>query len=119
MRSAGMLDQETLEAASLVLDACGRPTAPGGCFVDLPYMLSLHNRCTEPGPTLQQRVENATKALFFVKGIVFESGFPLRVKWPSGRYLFQNPAADLQGAAYPTGTGGNLIALNEPEPIPP
>jgi len=105
---------EGLRQADAVLDACGREVAPPGYkFVDLPYVIPQKATFTSGGPTpFQIRVKNNGLTAFRCKGIVIDCILPIRIKWPSGRYLAQGPSWP-GSAGSPIGAGGNLIALNE------
>jgi hypothetical protein len=114
-----------LQEADYVLDACGRPLPPLGYkFVDLPRIIPFHSAVfltIPPGTPAQQRIANNSKTLFICKGIMqFQTALATRIKWPSGRYFAQNPSFEsaFPEPANPFGSGGNLLALDSPEPIP-
>jgi hypothetical protein len=109
---------ELLENADKILDACGRTVPPPGYkFVDLPYYIPLKATFTPGGPTpFQIRVKNNATTQFLCRGIIFECTAPIRVKWPTGRYLSQGPSWP-NSAGSPIGSGGNMIALNNEVPV--
>lgn len=105
---------EGLRQADIVLDACGREVAPPGYkFVDISYIIPMKATFTSGGPTpFQIRVKNNGLTVFRCMGIVVDCILPIRIKWPTGRYLAQGPSWP-GGVGSPFGAGGNLIALDK------
>lgn len=103
---------ELLTEAAKVLDECGREVAPEGYeYVDIPAFLPTRSTFQPGGPTpFAVRLRNNYKTQFIVVGIIFECNYPVRVKWPNGRYLSQSPSFDLSEGS-PIGAGANMIAL--------
>jgi hypothetical protein len=110
---------EGIRQADIVLDACGREIAPPGYkFVDLPYYIPLKATFTPASAVpFQIRAKNNALTEFRCRGIIFECSAPVRVRWPNGRYLSQNPSWP-NSAGSPIGSGDNLIALNVDVDIP-
>jgi hypothetical protein len=122
---------EMLREADMVLNACGRPTPPPGAkFLDLPYVIPFQvvydSTAEAPLPSpFASRVQNITNTLFLVRAISIRGGhINFRIKWPNGRYLNQTPsgprgvlAGGTADIAFPHGTGANMLALKDEQPI--
>lgn len=113
---------ELLSQADWILNACGRPVPPPGTrFVDLPKFIPFHQGVTSPQTAATMgRVANNNNTLFICTGIMFQTDpVSVRIKWPTGRYLSQNPSPSpaISGACFPQGTGGNLLTLDQEVPI--
>ena len=112
---------ELITEADKILDACGRFQAPPGFkFVDLPRALGTKVVVTAgegtPGSTpFTVRLENKAKTLFLCDGIGMDAG-SFRVKWPTGRYLQQNPMAPVTPGTL-LGLGANQLAFNAEQPV--
>ncbi len=114
---------ELLKEADYVLDACGRSIPPAGFkFVDLPRIIPYRSSTSvgegvPGGQPAAGRLSNNSNTLFLVRGIVLDSSGPnVRIKWPNGRYWNQNPG-QISAGGFPNGSGGNMIALNQEQPI--
>lgn len=115
---------ELLREADMVLNACGRPTPPPGYrWVDLFYVIPYFADTTftgPPGTPYQSRVSNNADTVFVCKGISYGGALDspsIRVRWPDGTYLSQFPSA--ASNLYPSGNGGNMLAMNQERHIIP
>ena len=119
---------ELLKEADYILDACGRPVPPPGYkFVDLPRIIPYQTTVLNTGeggisatPTLFRLTNNAN-TLFICKGVAINTQTGIRIKWPTGRFLNQNPSSP-SGASgfieqFPNGVAGNMLSLQWPQLI--
>jgi hypothetical protein len=106
---------DELVLADKVLDSCGRMVAPPGYkYVDLPAFIPVRATFSAASSTpFQIRVKNNYQTQFICRGVIIQSNRPIRVRWPDGRYLSQEPSiAGVTGiSGNPLGTGGNMLAL--------
>jgi hypothetical protein len=110
-----------LHEADYVLNACGRPVPPPGYkCVDLPRTISFHSAAFQnaaPSSPVQVRISNNATVPFICKGVAVNlTPVAIRVKWPSGRFLSQNPYFP---ADTPKGSAGNMTMLEAEEVIMP
>lgn len=109
---------ELLTQADFVLNSCGRPVPPPGLrHIDLSYIIPYQGSVAAgsvAGPT-QGRVANNERTVFFCKGVVMQNDTKVKIKWPNGRFLTQNPLpVNASPFGAPAGRGGNMYTLNEP-----
>lgn len=106
---------ELLRQADMVLNSCGRPVPPAGYrFVDLPRVLPYFQQLTTPpSPPFQGRLSNAADTRFLVRGVAVQTTLALRIRWPDGHFLSQNPSTVFNpiDSSYPMGLGGNMLAF--------
>jgi hypothetical protein len=114
---------ELLTQADYVLTPCGRPVPPPGYrFVDLPRVIPFHFDNTvgaQPGTPFNRVVSNTANTVFLTRGIVLNSGFRVRLRWPSGRFISSNVLFNQNEQASPMGTGATMLALTEEMPLDP
>ena len=116
------MDLQVLQEADYVLTPCGRPVPPDGfAFVDLPRVIPFFFNTTmgTPGAPFNRSVGNTSNTLFLCRGIVVDSGFRIRLKWPTGRFLSQSMEFNFSEQASPMGRGATMLALTEEMPLDP
>jgi hypothetical protein len=116
------VDLAILQEADYVLTPCGRPVPPDGfAFVDLPRVIPFFFNTTmgTPGTPFNRGVANTSNTVFLCRGIVLDSGFRVRLKWPTGRFLSQSMEFSFGEEASPMSTGGQMLALTEEMPLDP
>jgi hypothetical protein len=113
-------DLQLLREADMVLNTCGRLVPPAGYkFVDLPRVMNFFlNPPTGAGTPYQQRISNDADTLFICRGVGLVNSPSIRIRWPDGRFLSQNPIK-LGNNDSPQGRGPQMLALMQERFIQP
>lgn len=117
------MNLELLTQADYVLTACGRPVPPKGYrFVDLPRVIPFHfdtQFSAGPATPFNRTIANTANTVFLTRGIVLNSSFQVRLRWPSGRFLSSAMMFNDGQQASPQGDGATMLSLTEEIPLDP